>query len=79
MLVSLGVLVLRRSDPERARPFRTPGVPAVPLLAVAGCLYLALDLPAETWIRFVAWMAVGLVVYVLYARRASVVGQRRAA
>jgi APA family basic amino acid/polyamine antiporter len=79
MLVSLGVLVLRRAEPGRTRPFRTPWVPAVPLLAVAGCLYLALDLPGETWLRFVVWMALGLVVYVLYARRASVVGRNRTA
>jgi APA family basic amino acid/polyamine antiporter len=76
-LVAVGVLYLRRADPARHRPFRVPLVPAVPLLAVAGCLYLALDLPGDTWLRFVVWMAVGLVVYVLYSRRASVVGRRR--
>jgi APA family basic amino acid/polyamine antiporter len=71
MLVSAGVLLLRRSDPDRPRPFRTPLVPVVPVLAIAGCIYLAATLPAATWIRFFVWLAVGLVVYVLYSRRRS--------
>jgi APA family basic amino acid/polyamine antiporter len=72
MLVSAGVLLLRRREPERKRPFRTPLVPGVPILAIAGCLYLAVTLPAATWIRFVVWMALGLVVYTLYGRHRSV-------
>jgi APA family basic amino acid/polyamine antiporter len=76
LLVSVGVLYLRRADPGRRRPFRTPLVPAVPLLAIAGCVYLMQDLPGDTWVRFLAWMALGLVVYVLYSRRASLLGDR---
>jgi basic amino acid/polyamine antiporter, APA family len=71
MLVSAGVLILRRTDPDRERPFRTPLVPLVPILAIAGCIYLAVTLPIETWIRFVVWMAIGLVVYTAYSRRRS--------
>ena len=68
MLVSAGVLILRRSDPDRPRPFRTPLVPIVPII---GCIYLSATLPAATWIRFVVWLVVGLVVYVVYSRRRS--------
>jgi basic amino acid/polyamine antiporter, APA family len=78
MLVAAGVLYLRSADPERTRPFRTPLSPAVPLLAIAGCIYLAVTLPGETWVRFGVWMALGLVVYVLYARGSSRVGEDRA-
>jgi APA family basic amino acid/polyamine antiporter len=71
MLVALGVLYLRSAEPDRERPFRTPLSPAVPVLAIAGCCYLAVTLPAATWLRFAAWMALGLVVYVVYARGSS--------
>jgi APA family basic amino acid/polyamine antiporter len=74
MLVAGGVLYLRATDPERERPFRTPLSPWLPCLAIAGCLYLAGTLPTDTWLRFVVWMVLGLVVYVFYARRSSVVG-----
>ena len=63
------MLYLRAADPERERPFRTPLVPVVPLLAIAGCIYLAVTLPADTWLRFGVWMALGLLVYVFHARR----------
>jgi APA family basic amino acid/polyamine antiporter len=78
MLVAAGVLYLRSTDPERERPFRTPLAPAVPILAILGCIYLAVTLPTATWIRFVVWMVIGLVVYVLYARGSSRVGEDRA-
>ena len=68
-LVAAGIVYLRRADPGRERPFRTPAVPLVPILAAAGCLYLAIDLPAATWIRFVVWMVIGLGVYFLWARQ----------
>jgi APA family basic amino acid/polyamine antiporter len=78
MLVAAGVLYLRSAEPERERPFHTPLVPAVPILAIIGCIYLAVTLPTATWIRFVVWMVLGLVVYVLYARGSSRVGEDRA-
>ena len=78
MLVAAAVLYLRSTDPDRERPFRTPLSPVLPLLAIAGCIYLAVTLPTDTWIRFGVWMALGLIVYVLYARGASQVGQDRA-
>jgi APA family basic amino acid/polyamine antiporter len=71
VLVALGVIILRRIDPTRYRPFRTPFVPWVPLAAVVMCLYLMLQLPALTWWRFVLWLAGGLVIYFSYSVRHS--------
>ena len=76
VLVSLGILVLRKSDPDRPRPFRTPLVPWVPLIAIAMCSYLMFQLPLLTWIRFVLWLGVGLVVYFLYGMRHSILQKR---
>jgi APA family basic amino acid/polyamine antiporter len=73
MLVAVGVLVLRRVDPQRHRPFRTPLVPWVPLGAVLTCGYLMTELPAVTWRRFGLWLALGLVIYVVYGMRHSAV------
>ncbi len=72
VLVSIGVIVLRRTDPDRPRPFRVPGAPFTPLISVAACLYLMLQLPRVTWIRFGLWLAAGLVIYFLYGYRHSV-------
>jgi basic amino acid/polyamine antiporter, APA family len=73
VLVSLGVIFLRRSDPDRPRPFRVPWVPLTPMISVVACLYLMLQLPRVTWIRFGIWLAVGLVVYFLYGYRHSAI------
>jgi APA family basic amino acid/polyamine antiporter len=66
VLVALGVLVLRQTDPHRPRPFRTPLVPWVPLGAILSCVYLMIELPLVTWERFIIWLAIGLVFYFLY-------------
>ncbi|MGA9746726.1 MAG: amino acid permease [Nocardioides sp.] len=79
VLVSVGVLVLRRARPDLPRSFRTPAAPLVVFLAVALCVYLMLNLTGETWVRFLIWMAVGLVVYFGYGRQHSRVGRRVAA
>lgn len=69
ILVAAGILILRRIDPDRPRPFRTPWVPWVPLGAIVTCGYLMIALPMEAWIRFVVWLAVGMVIYFGYSYR----------
>ncbi len=71
MLVSLGVLVLRYSEPERPRPFRVPFVWAVTLLSAAGCLFIMKGLPHQAWERFGYWLVVGLALYFAYGFRHS--------
>jgi APA family basic amino acid/polyamine antiporter len=71
VLVAIGIIVLRRLDPGRRRPFRTPLVPLVPLLAVGSCLFLMIGLPFTTWIRFVLWLGLGFVIYLVYGSRYS--------
>jgi len=71
VLVSLGVIVLRRLEPDRPRPFRVPGVPFTPLISVLACAYLMFQLPAITWKRFGIWLLVGLVIYFVYGMRHS--------
>ncbi|HEY2204213.1 MAG TPA: amino acid permease [Pseudonocardia sp.] len=71
VLVSIGVLVLRRTRPELSRGFRTPLVPVVPVLAVVACVWLMLNLSVETWLRFIVWMLIGFVVYFSYSRHHS--------
>lgn len=75
-LVSLGVIVLRRTAPDVPRPFRTPWVPWVPMGAMATCLLQMVSLPFETWVRLVVWLALGFVVYFAYSRQRAA-GARR--
>ncbi|MGU3498161.1 amino acid permease [Mycobacterium sp. C31M] len=78
VLVSAGVIVLRRTRPDLKRGFRVPWVPLLPIASIVACLWLMLNLTALTWIRFIAWMALGVLVYFLYGRRHSLLGQRQA-
>lgn len=68
-IVCAGVLVLRYTQPELPRPFKVPGAPWVPALGVLSCLYLIYSLPVATWLRFLTWLAIGLVVYFSYGYR----------
>jgi APA family basic amino acid/polyamine antiporter len=70
-LVSLGIIILRRTDPDRPRPFRVPLVPVVPLLCMAMCLWLMVNLPLRTWVLFAVWLAIGLGIYFTYGVRHS--------
>ncbi len=76
VVVAVGVVILRRTRPDLPRSFRTPLVPLVPALSVCASLWLMINLPAETWVRFAIWMVVGFVVYFLYGKRHSRVGAR---
>jgi APA family basic amino acid/polyamine antiporter len=71
VIVCLGVIVLRRREPDRRRPFKTPWVPLLPVLGVLACMYLMLGLPATAWIRFAVWLCVGLTCYAGYGCRKS--------
>jgi APA family basic amino acid/polyamine antiporter len=75
-VVAIGVIVLRRTRPDLKRGFRVPFVPVVPILAVLACFWLMLNLPLETWVRFLVWMAIGFVIYFVYGAKHSRVGRR---
>jgi APA family basic amino acid/polyamine antiporter len=77
VLVSLGVIVLRRKEPDRHRPFRVPFVPWTPIISIVACIYLMINLPRVTWIRFGLWLLVGLVFYWLYGLSHSRLRKRR--
>ena len=76
MLVSIGVLVLRYTEPDRPRPFKVRFVWAVCLLSAAGCLFIMYGLPRQAWERFGAWLAIGLVLYFSYGYSHSKLRQR---
>jgi basic amino acid/polyamine antiporter, APA family len=69
VIVSAGVIILRRTHPNQERGFRVPLVPLLPLLSIAFCIVLMLSLPLETWLRFVVWLMIGLAIYFFYGRR----------
>jgi APA family basic amino acid/polyamine antiporter len=71
-LVSIAVLVLRRTRPNLPRAFHCPGGPVVPLLSIGFCVFLMAHLQALTWTAFLVWLVVGLAIYFLYARRNAV-------
>jgi APA family basic amino acid/polyamine antiporter len=71
VLVSVGVIVLRRTRPDLPRSFRVPLMPVLPIVSALACLWLMLNLPGETWWRFLVWMALGVILYVTYGRRRS--------
>jgi APA family basic amino acid/polyamine antiporter len=78
VLVSAGVIVLRRSRPDLQRGFRTPGVPWLPIASICACAWLMVNLTALTWVRFGVWLVVGTLIYLGYGLRNSVQGRRDA-
>jgi basic amino acid/polyamine antiporter, APA family len=79
LIVSIGVMVLRRTAPDLPRGFRVPGYPVTPILSIAGCIWIIQDLRAVTIYVFVGWSAVALTWYFFYSRKHSVLGQREGA
>ena len=71
VIVCAAVVILRRTNPDTHRPFRTPFVPAVPILGAISCLYLMTNLGLVTWIRLFVWLVIGLVVFFSYSRNHS--------
>ena len=75
-LVCIGVLVLRKVDPDRVRPFKTPFMPVVPILGAGVCILMMVGLGAHNWERLLIWMALGFAIYYGYSRRHSVVRRK---
>jgi APA family basic amino acid/polyamine antiporter len=71
VLVSIGVVVLRRTRPDLHRSFRVPFMPVLPIASVLACVWLMLNLPANTWVRFGVWMLLGIGIYFAYGYRRS--------
>jgi APA family basic amino acid/polyamine antiporter len=71
VMVSIGVLILRKRQPDAPRAFRTPFVPLVPILGILSCGLMMASLPLDTWLRLIVWLGIGLVIYFGYSRRHS--------
>ncbi|MET0258724.1 MAG: amino acid permease [Methylobacterium sp.] len=75
ILVCLGVIILRRTQPDAKREYRTPLVPLVPILGILFCAAMMVSLDGETWLRLIIWMGIGIVIYFAWSRRNSRVGR----
>jgi APA family basic amino acid/polyamine antiporter len=75
IVVSCGVIMLRRSQPDRPRGFRVPWSPLLPCVSIAFCLVLMMALPLETWVRFLVWLVVGFAIYFPFGRKHSVLAR----
>lgn len=71
VIVSIGIIILRKSEPDAVRGFKTPWVPFVPILGALVCLFIMSSLPLDTWIRLIGWMLIGFVIYFTYGRKHS--------
>jgi APA family basic amino acid/polyamine antiporter len=79
VLVCFGVLILRKTRPDLARPFKTPWVPFVPVMGILCCFGLMLTLPGDTWLRLLVWLVIGFAIYFGYGRYHSVLQREREA
>ena len=71
VIVCISIIILRKNHPDAPRPFRTPFVPLVPILGAFICFVQMASLPADTWLRLIIWMAIGIVIYFTYSRKHS--------
>jgi basic amino acid/polyamine antiporter, APA family len=76
MTVSVGIIVLRKTQPHLHRAFKVPFVPVIPILSILFCAYLLLNLPSVTWIGFCVWFVIGLIVYFTYGHKNSELAQQ---
>jgi APA family basic amino acid/polyamine antiporter len=76
VIVCGAVLIMRQTNPEAERPFRCPLVPLVPILGILSCLMLMFSLPAANWWRLLAWLGIGMIVYLGYGLRHSILGKQ---
>jgi APA family basic amino acid/polyamine antiporter len=71
VMVCIGVLILRKTQPNIPRPFKTPWVPVVPILGILTCLTMMVALPLDTWIRLIVWLLIGFAIYFGYGKKHS--------
>jgi APA family basic amino acid/polyamine antiporter len=71
VIVCIGIIWMRKTNPNAPRPYRTPLVPLVPILGVLVCLAMMVSLDIDTWIRLVVWLAIGLTIYFTYGVKNS--------
>jgi len=71
LMVCVGILILRKTDPEAKRPFRVPFVPLIPILGILTCIAMMVFLPWETWLRLAVWLIIGLAIYFWYGKKNS--------
>ena len=76
VIVSIGLIILRKTEPDVPRAFRTPWVPFVPILGALICILQMIALPRDTWFRLIGWMLIGFVIYFTYGRKHSIVRQK---
>jgi APA family basic amino acid/polyamine antiporter len=79
VIVSIGVIVLRKTNPDLPRPFKVPFGPVLPILSALASLYLMYGLPFDTWMRLIVWMLIGLGIYFAYGAKHSKLGSVPAA
>ena len=77
IIVSAAIIILRKQKPELKRPFKTPLVPVIPILAIVFCFFLVTQLPSITHIRFILWLIIGLFIYYFYGRKNSLLSRNK--